>query len=587
MSVEFYTPKVNVTKEIAEISKDFTTPRELIREAIANSIDASAESIIIRAYKDDSEGEDELVIQIIDNGIGMTRTELEGFFDLGVSNKRNKGNNIGHKGHGSKITYNSTLVTVCTKSIDNGLTLQAVVRDPKRSLAKALKQEVSPLQIEISQVIDPNDSKIPYVSGTFIEIRGYESNNWTNFSHGPLVDYIQWFTAWGNVSVLAGKKQPVPCELYVQGIGETSLQKIPFGHQFPKENYDFKSLKLIDERRPENYFVRQWISPKIKVEKHITHEIEIFFSVEGDGAKRESNIMLNRTGRKNIDAPYPYEDSRYSINSRYGIYLCKDYTPIQRVNERFAEGAEWTKWHAFINCQAFSLTANRSNVDNTKTDLLDAIYLTAKKYIDEYIINSNEYDEFARKAKIETGRRKSDKEKRELSRRFKEYQHKSKYIIELDDKKLEFVEPTSEQAVVWLSSRLSLLWPETFPLLKVIDIDAHFGYDLVILQENKTTGVSEPAFVELKYNLNNKDVFNHAFDHLAGIVCWNSQLQDDDVIVDIQDKKRIFKEHSRNHEHRYRKFYLIDPDDPRKKIDVLILEIFMREFMRMQKTHFR
>ena len=36
-----YTPKVNVAKELSEISKDFTSPRELIRETLANSLDAS------------------------------------------------------------------------------------------------------------------------------------------------------------------------------------------------------------------------------------------------------------------------------------------------------------------------------------------------------------------------------------------------------------------------------------------------------------------------------------------------------------------------------------------------------------------
>jgi hypothetical protein len=39
---DLYIPKVNAAKELAEISKDFTNPRELIRETIANSIDASA-----------------------------------------------------------------------------------------------------------------------------------------------------------------------------------------------------------------------------------------------------------------------------------------------------------------------------------------------------------------------------------------------------------------------------------------------------------------------------------------------------------------------------------------------------------------
>ena len=122
-----YIPKVNVAKELAEISKDFTDPRELIRETISNCIDASAGKITIEAFKDDSTGDEELVVRVTDNGVGMNRRELEGFFDLGYSDKRNRADAIGHKGHGTKITYNSSLVTVFTKSIDSETMIRAVV----------------------------------------------------------------------------------------------------------------------------------------------------------------------------------------------------------------------------------------------------------------------------------------------------------------------------------------------------------------------------------------------------------------------------------------------------------------------------
>ena len=93
-----YVPKVNVAKELAEISKDFTNPRELIRETISNCIDASAGRIVIEALKDDSSGDDELVIRVSDNGVGMNRKELERFFDLGYSDKRIAQTRSGTKG---------------------------------------------------------------------------------------------------------------------------------------------------------------------------------------------------------------------------------------------------------------------------------------------------------------------------------------------------------------------------------------------------------------------------------------------------------------------------------------------------------
>jgi Histidine kinase-, DNA gyrase B-, and HSP90-like ATPase len=586
MTFEIYTPKVNIAKELAEISKDFTNPKELIRETIANSIDASADKITIRAFKDDSEGEDELVIQIIDNGTGMTRNELEGFFDLGFSNKRGRSDAIGQKGHGSKITYNSRLIKIHTRSIETGKTLQAIVENPKKSLARAFKKGGTPPEIKINYIDESTEKEFSgYSSGTFIELRGYDSDNWSTFSHGALVDYIQWSTAWGNVNAVTGQKSLVPCNLFVQGIGEKSLHEIPFGHPFPMEDYDFRSLRKKDDRRPENYFVRRWILKSIKIDKFPDVEIDIIFSVEGDSAKREANNMLLRPGKKATLAPYPYESARYAVNTRYGIYVCKDYTPIQRVNEHFAERSEWAKWHAFINCQSFHLTANRASVENTPADLLDAIYSTAKRNIDERIINSNEYEEFARRVKIENGRRKADREKKEVHRRLKEYQTKNKFQVSLDGKTLKFTEPRSEQAVVWLAARLSLVWPDIFPLLNVIDIDSHFGYDLLILQKNQLTNTDEPAFVELKHELRDKDDFNHAFDHLAGIICWSSKLTVDDEIIDIQDKKRIFKKSLPTPERKYTKFFLTDPEGGRN-IEVIILEFFMKEKLSMEKIHY-
>jgi sensor histidine kinase regulating citrate/malate metabolism len=111
---ESYIPKVNVAKELSEISKDFTNPQELIRETIANSVDAAASMIRIEAFKDDLSGQDELVNPVTDDGVGMTRKELEVFFDLGFSNKRNRETAIGYKGRGTKITYNSSRVAVAT-----------------------------------------------------------------------------------------------------------------------------------------------------------------------------------------------------------------------------------------------------------------------------------------------------------------------------------------------------------------------------------------------------------------------------------------------------------------------------------------
>jgi hypothetical protein len=262
---DLYTPRVNAAKELAEISKDFTNPRELIRETIANSIDASASCIVIEALKDDSSGEDELVIRIADDGVGMTRPELEGFFDLGFSNKRNQESAIGYKGHGTKITYNSSMVTVFSKSLNGGPMWRATLEKARPALNLAVKQQGQPPAVHFSEVAK---SGFPLLddatSGTVVEVRGYDNNNWNAFAHAPLIDYIKWFTAWGRIHSPWGETLPFPCTLSVRGIGQQSAEDIPYGHPFPPEDHDFRNLQGRDSRRPENYFVRRWVSEPIK-----------------------------------------------------------------------------------------------------------------------------------------------------------------------------------------------------------------------------------------------------------------------------------------------------------------------------------
>lgn len=578
-----YTPKVNVAKELAEISKDFTNPRELLRETIANSIDALASKIVIEALKDDSTGEDELVVRIFDNGIGMTRTELEGFFDLGYSNKRERKDAIGHKGHGTKITYNSSLVTVTTKSIGGGPMLQAVVREPRRSLNIALRKGGAPPTVDM-RFVDSSDSDElnQAASGTLIELRGYDDNNWGAFAHGPLKDYLQWFTAWGRIHSAWGEGLAAPCSLHLRGIGEVGLEEVPYGHPFPEQNHDFNKLRQNDPRRPENFFVQRWVSEPVKVVGFPDIEIRVAFSVEGDSAKREHNTMLKR-GPGRPGKPFPYESDRYTVSDRYGIYVCKDFIPIERKNSFFADRSEWTKWHAFINCQAFSLTANRASVENTPADRLKAIYATAEKYILENILQSDEYEEFARRVQLEAGRRKSEREKKDVTRRYREYQAKRKLHVSGGGKSFEFLEPRSEQGVVWLAAKLAEIWPEHFPLLKVIDIDAHFGYDLLILKKHHLTGAEEPAFVELKFNLRDRDDFNHSFEYLEAIVCWETRLNHDDEILDIREHRRFFKIAKPQGDRPYTKCFLNDPEGGRN-IEVVVLRKYLEEVLALRQA---
>jgi hypothetical protein len=103
-----YTPKVKEAHAFREISQDFTTPEEIFREAIANSLDAYGRRIWLRTSVENRRGRETVLIDLSDDGIGMNIDTIGAFFNLSDSVKP-KANWMsdtvrrmtGYKGHGT------------------------------------------------------------------------------------------------------------------------------------------------------------------------------------------------------------------------------------------------------------------------------------------------------------------------------------------------------------------------------------------------------------------------------------------------------------------------------------------------------
>jgi hypothetical protein len=88
--------------------------------------------------------------------------------------------------------------------------------------------------------------------------------------------------------------------------------------------------------------------------------------------------------------------------------------------------------------------------------------------------------------------------------------------------------------------------------------------------------------VEYKYLLTNS--FNHSFQHLRSIICWNTKLQQDDEVQDIAQKKRILKiQAPQNAESpgAYTRYFLDDPFSPHK-IEVIVLKLYLKEKLHLE-----
>ena len=82
-------PKVNESAEFLEIASDFGDPLEFFREALHNAYDWGATEFKIIITVSEIRGQDKLVIELIDNGTGMSRdTIINHFWNLGDSKSR-------------------------------------------------------------------------------------------------------------------------------------------------------------------------------------------------------------------------------------------------------------------------------------------------------------------------------------------------------------------------------------------------------------------------------------------------------------------------------------------------------------------
>ena len=356
-------PTVDETQEFIEIANDFSNPLDLVREAISNCYDAKANEIDIAFDVDRQYGESMLRIVVSDNGTGMSKDQLQSFFDLGNSTRREDPDAIGEKGHGTKVYFNSAKIEVETSNGNDGF--HAVMEHPFRKLYDR--------EIPIALVT----AKEGIVKGTKITILGYNNNRRDKFTHPILKDYIGWFTKHGAV-----ENQFVeitrPVTLRLKGLGSDQSEEILQGHYFPEDSADINKLFEQHLVKAPDYYSKR-ITRKGSLRNYPEIRFSAVFCIEGKYTKYLYKAMLRRPG-------YSAPEGAYTIQERYGLWICKDFIPIQRKNEWITfKGSEYTKFHAFINCQNLRLTANRGSIDNTPSEVLQDIQSEVRKIYEEII----------------------------------------------------------------------------------------------------------------------------------------------------------------------------------------------------------
>ena len=575
------TPTVKPSQEFIEIAFDFANPLDLVREAISNAFDAGADHIklgfdVIQEY-----GFDVFKIIIEDNGSGMDLNDLQSFFDLGNSTRSEwKRQNpvdctfIGEKGHGTKIYFNSDSIVVETlKQTSNKPKIyNATMINPRRELYSGKIPDVKVTEQD-------TESKTHY---TKIIIKGYNGNKSDKFTHDRLKDYIIWFTKMGSIEKELGILNNENVVLELKGIDrnekDLGYETIHFGHVFPAESTSSKGLLKSYTLDAAKHYCKKVIVANEYLDDQAGHiAIQAVFYIEGNNVKYKYNPMIRRKKLK----PKP---GAYTVQERYGLWICKDYIPVQRKNDWIVEkGSEFTKFHAFINCQALKLTANRGSIENTESYILEALHKKAGE------IYNRVYKETALPDLDMLDREVNaiytvEKEARDFDRRTK-FIDKSRVA---DYKGIKLFEPRQEIGVYTLFMQLSQIEPNLFPFT-ILDYDTKSGIDAIVIKNediNKPLRDCGKLYVEFKNILDRR--FNHSFSKLQSIVCWDlakkrseDSLSDGDEVLDItldNAKKRILHVVKPSEENKldYTRYFL-DNESLAEKIEVFVLKTYLKE----------
>ncbi|MEW6202989.1 MAG: hypothetical protein AB1546_13515, partial [bacterium] len=195
---------------------------------------------------------------------------------------------------------------------------------------------------------------------------------------------------------------------------------------------------------------------------------------------------------------------------------------------------------------------------------------TVRKLFEEEIIGNDEYQEYEEAAELEQQYQTAKQESKDFDRRRK--RAKTKKICKFGD--IELIEPGVEMGVIALFNQVYTIQPSLFSF-HVIDYDTKRGYDTLVSQKMPTDLSKESMFfIEFKYMLTSE--FNHSFAHLAGVICWDSNLSEGAEVRDIEDKRRELRITPAGTDPNYTRYMLVSPQE-RHNIEVFVLKDYLKE----------
>lgn len=602
-----YEAELDAGYETYQIIKDFDNPIEIFREAFQNSLDEDASQVFCKVTEEQKLGTKDLIIDIWDNGTGLRKENVPCFFGLAKSTKIDSNKmplgKVGYKGHGTKIYFNAERIEIFSKPKKDQPGWGVILEDPVKQIQEGNIYRYSEfIPKDRCSIALPNN----FDTGFFVRIKNHRCfrTQYTVFvlNHLYLRDYSKWFTVFGAIKHLFGKNTPT-AHLYLSGLniehfkndfkelpidpvpdfierGSTTYEKIPMGHYFPPSRPDDKNMaayaKKIDSSKSySDYYSRQVYKETVYLDNNISFNFIIHN--EGYETKRMYDVLLSRRGRTSVDKNLQHTDAE-----RYGLWACKGGVPIERVDDWIEGGrgiGTYTYMHAFIDCDAFELTANRGSVRNTDLEVQAKIRRKLNDILSGKQIQSilNEREEWERHEKTI---RKIDEDAIELKNRFNSC--KSRNHIVLPDG-TEIMKPTSTKTGYSESETFMLLiklldhYPGLFKF-NLLDYNTTEGIDFVVEQGGF------PKYIELKGTFRKK--VNHSFRNIYKFICYDIDMLDGDLVEDVEplqvrlqinkhDKFESFNQSFNGKQ--FTSFQLVSSSSAIQSMEIIVLKKLLKE----------
>jgi hypothetical protein len=577
--------RIDVTNLVRELAENKVSALELLREALSNAKDHRARRVWVRTTRDQRNS---VSVLLMDDGEGMNDERLESFWGVGASVK--SAHSMGYKGHGTKLYFDCERLTVATRAEgDSHWRLLSLDQPSKKADTHV---PIRPLAQQDALLTDLQQAGLLEATGTAILIENLNSEDADALmSRQRIESYCDWFTVVGDVRSglfdtrlefhraiaqggaatealrpnevlirplevrlrLNGEKEYLPLGQGPTARDKEFLSKWPedmatfasqpgllaFGHRFADQHFSTAGAKRVRD----DLTAMRLTGPADWVNEN---DIAIVARVEGHRRQRETYLEASWQNHRGL----------YTFDSRFGLWLCRDFIPVVQRNDLLQQALEKASkiklrfdfnsprnWQIFVNYQRFLPTANRNGISNQEP--LEARVVDALVAILSQALKQKGFQEWVSRlsqAKLDAER---DSELKHMEERRTEVTEwinsKSKKdavdpmaVRELPELEqgtsLRMKAPASEQELFYLYGLLSA----RFELpIQILEYDASQGVDAIGLVRNPKL-IHPPAAhgrIEFKFEVSANYPIDHFFDAIDAIICWKVE-----AVGDIYEK---------------------------------------------------